>query len=72
VARYGYDHWELTARWGKERESLDGSILPLTGGEELMWRCLIDGDGWRHNNGDVGAWEWGRRCIEVTESSGIV
>jgi hypothetical protein len=33
-------------RWGKERESLGGSILPLTGGGEAMWRWLIDGDDW--------------------------
>jgi hypothetical protein len=38
----------------------------------IMW---IRGTGcysWQHNDGDVGAREWSRRCTEVTESLGIL
>jgi hypothetical protein len=38
----------------------------------IMWIRDTGCYSWQHNDGDVGAREWSRRCTEVTESLGIL
>jgi hypothetical protein len=38
----------------------------------IMWIRDTGCYSWQHNDGDVGAQEWSRRCTEVTESLGIL